>query len=219
MAFSDWNPFNAGDVTMTQTSLNPLVGGGSLRMGAGGASSNNTAVVLPDTLPHGFNQGRLESLFRVQSNNATGMKYFGLIANVSNESDPLGLANGYGMIGEIAGGSTWDTLRLVKWSGGSGITTTFTTLDTFTIGTPVDVTDTFAFQFDWISDVAEFGGTKLICRFQEAANFTGIPAVIDYVDAISPLITSQAEGFMVGADTAGSSIVVNADSSSLYEIT
>jgi len=219
MAFSDWNPFNAGDVTMTQTSLNPLVGGGSLRMSSGGVSSNNSAVVLPDTLPHGFNQGRLESLFRVQSNNATGTKIFGLIANISNEADPLGAANGYGMIGEISGGSSWNTLRLVKWSGGSGITTTFTTLDTFIIGTPVDVTDTFAFQFDWISDVAEFGGTKLICRFQETANFTSIPAVIDYVDALSPLIVSQAEGFMIGADTAGSSIVVNADSSSLYEIT
>ena len=219
MAFSDWSVFNAGDVTMTQTSLDPLVGLGSLRMSAGGVSSNNTAVLIPNTLPHGFNQGRLESLFRVQSNNATGIKYFGLISNISSEADPLGVANGYGMIGEIAGGSTWNTLRLVKWSGGSGISTTFTTLDSFTIGTPVDVGDTFAFQFDWISDVAEFGGTKLICRFQEASNFTGIPAVIDYVDAILPLITSQAEGFMVGANTAGSSIVVNADSSSLYEIT
>lgn len=219
MAFSDWNPFNAGDVTMTQTSLNPLVGLGSLRLGAGGVSSNNTAALLPDTLPHGFNQGRLESLFRVESNNATGMKYFGLIANVSSEADPLGVSNGYGMIAEIAGGSSFNTIRLVKWSGGAGISTTFSTLDSYTIGTAVDVGDTFAFQFDWISDVAEFGGTKLICRFQEASNFTGIPAVIDYVDALSPLITSQAEGFMVGADTAGSSIVVNADSSSLYEIT
>ena len=219
MAFSDWSVFNAGDVTMTQTSLDPLVGLGSLRMGAGGVSSNNTAALLPNTLPHGFNQGRLESLFRVQSNNATGTKIFGLVANVSSEADPLGVANAYGMIAEIGTGSTWNLIRLVKWGGGSGISTTFTTLDSFTVGTAVDVGDTFAFQFDWISDVAEFGGTKLICRFQEASNFTAIPAVIDYVDALSPLTTSQAEGFVVGCDNAAGSIVVNADSSSLYEIT
>lgn len=217
MAFADWTPFNNGDVTMTQTSLNPLVGGGSMRMTAAGSSSNDTAALLPNTLPHGFNKGRLESLFRIQSDNGTGTKNFGLIANVSDESDPIGTANAYGLLVEMSGGTSWNTLKLVKWS--SGVSTAFSVLDTYTVGTPVDVGDIFALQFDWISDVSSFGGTKLIVRFQEASNFTSIPTVIDYVDAISPLITSQAEGFVLDCDNASGSIIINCDSTSLYEIT
>ena len=219
MAFSDWTPFNNGDVTMVQTSLNPIVGGGSLRMEAAGVSSANTGGIFPDTLPHGFNQGRLESLFRVQSDNGTGAKTFGLVANVSDETNPITAANAYGMIVDTSGGGSWDTIRLVKWTGGGGIGGAFSTLQSVTIGTPVDTGDTFAFQFDWISDVATFGGTKLVCRFQEAANFTSIPAVIDHVDATSPLTTSETEGFYLSCDTAGGAIVINCDTSSLYEIT
>ena len=219
MAFSDWTPFNNGDVVMTQTSLNPLVGSGSLRMECSGTVSANTASILPNTLPHGFNKGRLESLFRVESANATGTKTFGLIANVSDELDPVGAADAYGMIAEMTTAVSFDTIRLVKWTGGGGVSGAFSVIQTVVIGTPVDVGDTFAFQFDWISDVPTFGGTKLVCRFHEMANFTSIPAIIDTVDATSPLITSQSEGFYLDCDNASGEIVVNSDTTSLFEIT
>lgn len=222
MAFSDWTPFNGSDVTMTQTSLNPLADSGSLRMECAGVSSANTAVILPEVagaLPHGFNMGRIESLFRIQSNNGTGTKYFGLVANISDEGDPKGSANAYGMVAEVTIAGSFNTIKLIKWSGGGGISSSFSVLQSITIGTPVDVNDTFAFQFDWISDVDVFGGTKLTCRFQEASNFTSIPTIIDYVDALSPLITSESEGLYISADNNASALVVNADTTSVYEIT
>jgi hypothetical protein len=222
MAFSDWTPFNGGDVVMTQTSLNPIAGSGSLRMECGGATSADTASILPDTagsLPHGFNKGRLQSLFRVEAANATGIKTFGLVANVTDELDPNGSADAYGMIVEMTSATDWDTIRLVKWSGSTGLEVAFSVIQTVVIGVPVDIGDTFAFQFDWISDVPTFGGTKLVCRFQESATFTAIPAIIDVVDAVSPIITSQSEGFYLSCDDNGGTITVNGDTTSLFEIT
>ena len=219
MAFSDWTVFNNGDVTMTQTSLNPLVGSGSLRMDAAGVTSDNTAAIIPNTLPNGFNKGRLQSLFRVEAANATGTKTFGLIANITSDADPVGAADAYGMVVEMTSATDFNTIRLVKWSGGGGVGAAFSVIQTVVIGTPVDVGDTFAFEFDWIADVPTFGGTKLVCRFHEQPNFTSIPAIIDTVDATSPIITSQAEGFYLDCSDNAGTITVNADTTSLFEIT
>jgi hypothetical protein len=215
MSFSDWNVFTSDPaITFTQSTLTPIVGSGSLLI-EDAASGAGVGVILPDSLPHGFIKGRFETLFRYDSNDGSDLKRFGIVSMVTDELDPLGTASAYGFVFESDGTTNLTDMRLLKWTG--GIATVPLILKSAAI-TPISIGSTLAMQFDWLFDISEFGGSKLIGRYKVGTNFTGLITVFDKVDGISPISVAQSSGIYVSSDSISGTMEVRSDSTSLYSI-
>lgn len=213
---SEWTTDTANvtsTVSVQHHTSTPLDGNRSLRFnittgGAGGSKGAGAVFLVTPTYVRGHVMGRLQTVMRVDSDLTLGGMYF--LASQDTGIAGAGSAYMFGPNGAL------NTLVLRKTSGGL-YTGSPTTLDTTGIDVGASPTDTFALEVEWKADLDIFGGTSIICRY--GVDLDHLNNVLEYVDELSPLLVSSAEGLF--AFRSGTSVVGQAifDDTSLYTIT
>lgn len=203
MAITDWARYiDIGNLQLyTERDSSTIIDTGSLAMEHTGTALFTHANLVPNDvivtpLPKGiFPAGRLRTICRVDQHDGIEPQtsYFGICAMQSQENLVLG-GSSYALLVASDEGLANPTLHIHKFTSGltdglpvpSLVSATFP--GTITLGVP------FTLELDWVVDIPNLNGTLLIARTGTATDFSDLTGQLSFVDTLSPLTSSVAEG-------------------------
>lgn len=204
-------------MTAVIDSVTPIDGTGSLQFDRGSASGSDISITASprELFAQGFTSGRCRHLFRVDAHSGSTGSYCGIVVQKSQENLTAGAGSAYGWIIRSSttsgiGGNGW-FLHLMKYSAGLvDYNVADVTEDRLAdVGlTAVTLGTAFAMELEWLLDVPNLGGVRLIGRY--GVDFDNLTDVRTYVDTSSPLETSVNEGPLMFCQSTGS-ITVSVD--------
>lgn len=184
MAFADWDVYNVA-ATVNIDVASPIVGTGSLRLADPDIASARANLVpkITSALPHALLKGKMRQLVKVVAKGGGGM--FGIAAMQSaRDLTAAGTAAYLGVLLPANG-----VVRILKVTNGLEFQTVLASA-TYAM----DEGGIYAIELEWVVDVVELGGTRLIMRTGTALNFSDLVEVLSYTDISAPLITTLGEG-------------------------
>jgi len=203
MAITDWTKYvDLGNLQLfTEQDTGAIVGLGSLAMEHTGTMLYTHTNLVPNDLgslplPKGVEpSGRIRTICQVDQHDGveTQTSYFGVCVMQSQENLVLG-GSCYALLVASDEGLSNPTLHIHKFT--SGLTDGLTVLSLVSIPFPGTITlgIPFTIELDWIVDVPNLNGVLLIGRTGTATNFSDLTGQISFVDTVSPLTSSVAEG-------------------------
>lgn len=219
MSFSDWDVFtNGSTIAVTNDTVSPLVGSGSLFFDTAGSGNRQAQVQVSDTsgIAKGLSRGIIRSVINV--NNFTAGFQTGIICLLSQEN-VTGLSGScYALtLRSQTSGAIDFRLILQKYTG--GLESTPTTL-VESADMQSSVMTNSLIQLQWNIDLIGLGGVELVASFADnSTDPNDLVDVLAFLDAFSPLITTVSEGLFCKVLSASTEQVeVRYDDTALYQL-
>ena len=189
MPFADWDVYNPANYNTINIDVsNVIIGVGSLRFdGVFGLTKRPVNMVpkVTSDLPHSLLKGKMRQLVKVVAlgggDNSVGIAALQSVRDITVTGTSAYLA-------EFVPVS--NLVRLSKIT--NGLPGAFTTLASAAFS--IVLNGIYALEFEWVVDLIELGGTRLIVRTGTALDFSDLTQALSFTDTSSPLQTTAGEG-------------------------